>query len=99
MAKSNKAEGEVAAEKKPGVIARLKYHLQNGGGTVDELTNALAADFPERKPEAMATTIRVQLVRLAKTGVMNIAKEKIEGRGADDKSAIVYTGTMVEAAE
>lgn len=92
MAKVTKNEDGTEIEKKPGVIATLKGLLQNGGGTVEELGKQLAEALPERKPEAMITTIRVQLVRLAKTGVMNISKEKVEGRGT------VYSGTLVEAA-
>jgi hypothetical protein len=89
-----KAEKAPAEPKAPGVISTLVDMLKNGGGTVEELYQHLASVFPDRAGEGskggMGTTIRVQLVRLAKTGKLNIHKEKVEGRG------LVYTGSAVE---
>lgn len=89
-----RAEKAPAEPKTPGVIARLVEKLKDGGGTVEELYQHLAGLFPDRagtdSKGGMGTTIRVQLVRLAKTGKLNISKEKVEGRG------IVYTGFAVE---
>jgi len=60
-------------DKKPGVIDRLVHHLQNGGGTVEELAAKLQEDFPERSTadgKGMMSTIRIQL------GKAGIAKKR-----------------------
>ncbi len=53
------------APKAPGVIATLKELLQEGGGTVDELFQALKGRFPDRG-DGMLTTVKVQLQALPK---------------------------------
>lgn len=84
-AKAAKAAEKAAAEatkaattepKGPGVIATLKELLQEGGGTVDELFEALKGRFPDRG-DGMLTTIKVQLQALPKKG-FSISKEKNE---------------------
>ncbi len=80
--------------KAPGIISTLVTKLKDGGGTVEELYQHLAEAFPDKVREdskgGMRTTIRVQIVRLAKTGKLNIVKEKVEGRG------LVYSGFDVD---
>jgi hypothetical protein len=65
---------------KVGVIDTLKNLLLAGGGTVDELFDALAKKFPDRGA-GMKTTIRIQVVRLHKDGKLVVAKKEVEGRG------------------
>jgi len=93
MARKKKEEGEVTEKepKAPGVINRLVYHLQNGGGTVADLASKLREDFPDRAntdPEkGVSTTVRVQLGkkdgRIAKLGL--IKTKPTEG---DDKHMV-----------
>jgi hypothetical protein len=100
MAKGKKskaagAETETAApslaDKKPGVIARIVHHLQNGGGTVEELLAKLEADFPDRVVAAeqrlksgMITTVKVQLNKKNGT-VTNLGLIREKGVGEGDK--------------
>jgi hypothetical protein len=63
-----------------GVIARLMHHLQNGGGTINELFEKLQADFPERG-KGMLTTVKIQVKRLNASGKLAIKSEQVEGRG------------------
>ena len=67
-------------DRAPGVIARLMHHLQNGGGTTQELFEKLQADFPERG-KGMLTTVKIQVKRLNASGKMKITSEDVEGRG------------------
>lgn len=86
MAKKN--ENGEAVEKAPGVIDRIVYHLQNGGGTLSELTAKLVADFPDKAEAAAAgkgvvTTLKVQLggMLIKSNKIAGLKKEKVEGRG------------------
>jgi len=71
----------------PGVIATIIEVLRNGGGTVEEITDALAKKFPERDAKGMGTTVRIQVKRLPKSGKLKVASQEIEGRG------LVYRAT------
>ena len=67
-------------DRAPGVIARLQYHLQQGGGTVQELFEKLQTDFPERG-KGMLTTVKIQVKRLHASGKLRIKSEEVDGRG------------------
>jgi hypothetical protein len=73
-------------DRAPGVIARLMHHLQNGGGTTQELFEKLQADFPERG-KGMLTTVKIQVKRLHASGKLAIKSETVDGRGVVYRAA------------
>ena len=67
---------------KSGVIATLKDLLERDTGvTVAEAVAVLSEAFPDRKPEGMATTVRIQLGRLGKATGRQMRGEVDEQRG------------------
>lgn len=68
------------ASKGTGVIDAIVAHLQNGGGTVSEIYEALRVKFPERG-EGMKSTVQIQVSRLHTSGKLVVTKTKVEGRG------------------
>lgn len=67
---------------KLGVISTLKDLLERDTGvTVAEAVAVLSEAFPDRKPEGMATTVRIQLGRLGKTTGRQMRVEVDEQRG------------------
>ncbi len=75
-------KGKEDAPKKPGVIAKIVEHLQDGGGTAEEIADKLAEDFPDRDRKGMLSTVRIQVNRLTKPPKnLVITKEKVDGRG------------------
>lgn len=54
---------------RPGVIKAIKQKLRAGGGTVEEITDYLAARFPNRPRDGMQSTVRTQVsTRLSQAG-------------------------------
>jgi hypothetical protein len=67
---------------KLGVIATLKGLLEREMGVrIAEAVVALSEAFPDRRPEGMATTVRIQLGRLGKTPGRQILVDVDEQRG------------------
>ena len=67
------------AAKRPGVIATIRALLDRPEGvTVDEAVSHLTEVFPDRRAEGMATTVRIQFHRLARTTGRQVLSE-IEG--------------------
>jgi hypothetical protein len=67
---------------KLGVIATLKSLLERDTGvTVAEAVSVLSEAFPDRKPEGMATTVRIQLGRLGKAAGRQMRVDVDEQRG------------------
>lgn len=91
-AKKAKGEGKAvqkASKDGPGVIDIIKSVLTSPeGGTVQEIHAELVKTFPERPPEGMLATCKIQVNRLHKQGKLVIEKEQVEGRG------LVYRGTL-----
>lgn len=62
-----KATAEPAGAKKaPGVIDTIVAVLQAGGGTISEIADKVAKKFPNRKPEGILATTKIQIIRLSK---------------------------------
>jgi hypothetical protein len=62
-----KAKVEPASAKKaPGVIDTIVAVLQAGGGTAAEIAERVAKKFPNRKPEGIFATTKIQVIRLSK---------------------------------
>lgn len=84
--RTEKKAKKAKAERGPGVISTLiellkkAGELQTKGKTVDELTEALAKRFPERKADAMKSTVKIQLSRLPAEGKLKVKSEKEEGK-------------------
>jgi hypothetical protein len=95
MAKRTKTPATPAptAPVKVGVIDRLVYHLQHGGGTTGELYHKLVEDFPDRASErgGMRVTIQIQLKKLHQKGRIVLKSEQLEGRG------VVHTAEPAQA--
>ncbi len=85
--KSTKTPKKKAATAKPaprgvGVIAEIQRMMERqSGATVDEIVQSLSAKFPDRSPEGMATTARIQVRRLPKKLGRKLTTEESEGRG------------------
>lgn len=75
-----KSRAKGAPSGKPGVIQSLIELLKNGGGTVNELFEALKLKYPERGA-GMKTTVGCQVRRLHQQGKLVVKSQKIEGRG------------------
>ena len=73
---AKKAGPKKASTTGPGVIASiLEFVKEFGPVTKKELVEKLAVRFPDRKPEAMAKTVQVQLPkRMSKEKKVNIVK-------------------------
>lgn len=64
---SPKATAEPAGAKKAaGVIDTIVAVLQAGGGTISEIAEKVAKKFPDRKPEGILATTKIQIIRLSK---------------------------------
>lgn len=76
-AKVPKAEkpAKVPKEKKDGVIATIVSIISANPSTIEEIVAELSKKFPEREPEKMATTARIQLSgRLQKEKGLQVEK-------------------------
>jgi hypothetical protein len=84
-AKTKKANGGAGAIRKVGVIDVIKHELcKERGASTTEIHAKLVEKFPDRDPEGMLSTVRVQVNRLAKA--LKITKER------DEKRGLVYYG-------
>ena len=67
--KGKKAAKKTAAPKKdkaPGVIDRIVEVLQSGKNTAAQIAEKVAKRFPDREPEGIAATVKIQVTRLSK---------------------------------
>lgn len=92
-AEKEKAAKDREAKRADGVIGTIKTILESDrGGTVDEIMTTLTAKFPDRSPDGMKSTVKIQTSRLAKSTKRTIVNEVIKGRGRvykfEDKGAI-----------
>jgi hypothetical protein len=79
--KKTSAPAKKTAPKAVGVIASIVEAISGAkGASAEEILAVLTKKFPDRKPEGMLNTIRIQANKNAKS------KEKIDGRG------LVYFG-------
>jgi hypothetical protein len=68
--------------KSPGVIATIRELMERPeGATVSEAVARLTSIFPDRPPQGMATTVRIQVNRLAKANGRSTTSVTEEGRG------------------
>ncbi len=71
-----------AEQRAGGIIGTIKSMLENAtGATQTEILDALCAKFPDRKREGMASTVKIQCSRLAKTTKRVIVSKEIVDRG------------------
>lgn len=75
---------KVQKEKKPGVIDTIVTVLQSGKNTASAIAEKVAKKFPDRDPEGIAATVKIQVTRLAKAEGeggrgLKIKREKQEG--------------------
>lgn len=73
-----------SAKKAPGVIDTIVSVLQAGGGTTAEIAEKVAKKFPNRKPEGILATTKIQVIRLSKPKgeggrALRIKREEKEG--------------------
>lgn len=81
-AQKAKEKAEREAKRGNGVIGNIKQLLDTDKGTtVDEALDHLVAKFPERTRDGMASTVKIQFSRLAKSTGREIHNANIEGRG------------------
>lgn len=71
-------------EKKPGVIDTIVDVLKSGKNTAAAIAEKVAKKFPDRDPEGIAATVKIQVTRLAKAEGeggrgLKIKREKQEG--------------------
>lgn len=85
--KGKKAAKKAATPKKdraPGVIDRIVEVLGSGKNTAAQIAEKVAKRFPDREPEGIAATVKIQVTRLSKPKGeggrgLKIKREKQEG--------------------
>jgi hypothetical protein len=81
-AKKTAGEKKQRAKKEGGVIDVIRQQIASDeGASVAEIQKALVKKFPDRDPEGMTTTIRIQMTRLPKQHDFTMKKTKDEKRG------------------
>lgn len=81
-AQKAKEKAEREAKRGNGVIGNIKQLLDTDKGvTVEEALDHLVTKFPERTRDGMASTVKIQFSRLAKSTGKPITSAKVEGRG------------------